>query len=102
MRPIKEKFVINIQVTPDERWRRCRLESDAGEYEYKSFSKIFANQIIGKIKRDIGGYLENELPSLQESHMLEISEEGSYDEEDFPIFKNYSDLVKEVKITWKE
>ncbi len=98
MRPIKDKIVIKIEVTPDKTWNRLRCESDAGDVEYKNFARENAQSIMAIIKRDIEWFLEQELPEKEEEHMLEISAECF---EDDPEYENYTSMVKEVKITWK-
>ena len=99
MRPIKEKFVINIKVTPDKAWSRCRLESDAGDVEYKSYARENAQVIIAAIRNRIVQFLEHELPEAEEELMMEISCE-EFDED--PEYKEFTKMVKEVDISWKE
>lgn len=95
MRPIKKTIKIEIEVTPDERWSRCRMESDAGDVSIKSFSREFAHGVIGLIEREINSFVEDRLPEYEEDHMLEYSlEEFDWD----PEYKKYTDMVKEVKI----
>jgi hypothetical protein len=97
LRPIKEKIVINIEVTPDKTWNRLRCESDAGDVEYKNFARQNAHSILEIIKRDVQWFLEEELPEKERDHMLEISA-NCFDED--PEYEAYSCMVKEVKVTW--
>ena len=93
MRPIKDKIVINIEVTPDEVWSKA-IDEDGNR---KGLSRLIAKELINQIKRRIEYYLEDHLDDDEEEIVRETSAEIGIEDN----YSEFDELVKEVDITWK-
>lgn len=102
LRPIKDKIVINIEVTPETRFHRMWDEYSDGKKKYFSGNRIIAKQLMKNIKDEIDCVLHNNFGDVDDKIQDEVISNFNedYPFEDFEP-ENYTDLVKEVKITWQ-
>jgi hypothetical protein len=92
MKPIKKKVMIEIEITPSDKWKKTR-HPDTEKLQRKSFSTIIAKAMITEIEGRIRSYASEQMdePDIV-GEVCNNACVDNYDDE------SYSSLVDGLKI----